>query len=35
VFKYFDHDGDEAITFKDFVHSIGHELAPAETLYFR
>ena len=35
VFNYLDHDGDEAITFQDFVHSIGHEIHPGESLYFR
>lgn len=35
VFKFFDHDGDEKITFQDFVYSVGYEIYPKETLYFR
>lgn len=35
VFQYFDKDGDGGISYKDFVESIGFEIHPGETLYFR
>ena len=35
VFKYFDKDGDGKISYNDFVTSIGFDIHPAETLYFR
>jgi hypothetical protein len=35
VFNYFDHDKDEAITYADFVQTIGFEIHPAESLFFR
>lgn len=35
VFKYFDKDGDGGISYSDFVQSIGCEIHPGETLYFR
>ena len=35
VFNYFDKDGDGGISYADFVQSIGLEIHPGETLYFR
>ena len=35
VFSYFDKDGDGQISYTDFVQSIGYEIHPSETLYFR
>jgi len=35
VFNYFDKDGDGQISYQDFVQSIGYEIHPSETLYFR
>ena len=35
VFKYFDKDGDGKVSYQDFVLSIGFEIHPSETLYFR
>lgn len=35
VFKFFDKDGDGQISYSDFVQSIGFEIHPGETLYFR
>ena len=35
VFAWFDRDGDGAVSYQDFVLSIGFEIHPSETLYFR
>ena len=35
VFKYFDKDGDGKVSYQDFVKSIGMEIHPRESLYFR
>lgn len=35
VFSFFDKDGDGQISYQDFVQSIGYEIHPSETLYFR
>lgn len=35
VFRYFDRDGDGKVSYQDFVNSIGFEIHPRETLYFR
>lgn len=35
VFGFFDKDGDGQISYQDFVQSIGYEIHPSETLYFR
>lgn len=35
VFSFFDKDRDGRISYQDFVQSIGYEIHPSETLYFR
>ena len=35
VYKAFDVDGDGKISYNDFQHSVGPEIYPSETLYFR
>lgn len=35
VFKFFDRDGDGQISYQDFVQSIGFEIHPGESFYFR
>ena len=35
VFDYFDDDKDGLISYQDFIMSIGYEIHPEETLYFR
>lgn len=35
LFRRFDEDGDGKISYKDFQTTIGMEIAPAESLYFR
>ena len=35
VFNFFDKDGDGRISYQDFVQSIGYEIHPSESLYFR
>ena len=35
VFEFFDKDKDGQISYQDFVESIGFEIHPGETLYFR
>ena len=35
VFAFFDKDGDGRISYQDFVQSVGFEIHPGETLYFR
>ena len=35
MFKYFDKDCDGVVSYQDFVLSIGFEIHPCETLYFR
>jgi Ca2+-binding EF-hand superfamily protein len=35
VFKMFDYDGDGSISYQDFHKSVGSEIHPGESLYFR
>ena len=35
IFKRFDYDGDGVISYKDFNRTVGNEIHPGETLYFR
>lgn len=35
VYKVFDVDGDGKISYNDFQHSVGKEIYPSESLYFR
>ena len=35
IFKKFDFDGDGKISYKDFHMTIGGEIHPGESLYFR
>ena len=35
VFTFFDKDGDGQISYQDFVQSIGFEIHPGESFYFR
>lgn len=35
VYKVFDVDGDGKISYNDFQSSVGKEIYPSETLYFR